>query len=62
MDEPVENVPLQSQMVVFHILPLSKFEWVVAVGEDDGGQLMLIVQKVEAMEVSDGNLVLTPKF
>ena len=62
MDEQVENVLLQSLMVVFHILPLSHFEGVVAVREDDGGQLVLIVQEVAAMEMCDGNLVLTPEF
>ena len=33
----------------------------MAVGEDDGGQLMLIVQEVAAVKVSDGNLMLTPE-
>ena len=30
--------------------------------EDDGRQLELVVQEVAAMEVGDGNLVLTPEF
>ena len=34
----------------------------MAVGEDDGGQLVLVVQEVAAMQVGDGNLVLTPEF
>ena len=32
----------------------------MAVGEDDGEQLVLIVEKVAAVEVSDGNLTLVP--
>ena len=48
-------------MVIFHILPLSKFERVVAVGEDNGRELVFVVQEVAAMEVSDGNLMLTPE-
>ena len=48
-------------MVVLDILSLSDLEGVVAVGEDDGGQLVLIVQEVAAMKVGDGNVVLTPE-
>ena len=61
MDESVKNVFLQSLMVVLHVLPLSDLEGVVAVGEDDGRQLVLVVQEVAAMEMSDGNLALTPE-
>ena len=61
MDESVKNVLLQSLMVVLHILPLSDLERVVAVGEDDGGQLVLVVQEVATMKVGDGNLALTPE-
>ena len=61
MDEAVEDVLLQSQMVVLDILSLSDLEGVVTVREDDGGQLVLVVQEVAAMEVSDGNVVLTPE-
>ena len=61
MNEPIENVLLQSLMVILDILSLSNLEGVVAVRENDGGQLVLIVQEVAAMEVSDGNLVLTPE-
>ena len=53
---------LQSLMVILDYLPLPDLEGVVAVGEDDGGQLVLVVQEVAAMEVGDGNLVLTPEF
>jgi hypothetical protein len=48
-------------VVILHILSLSKFEGVVAVGEDDGRELVLIVQEVAAMKVCDGNLMLTPE-
>ena len=43
MDEQVENVFLQSLMIVLDVLSLSNLEGVVAVREDDGGQLVLIV-------------------
>ena len=61
MYESIENVLLQSLMVILDILSLSNFEGVVAVREDDGGQLVLIVQEVAAMEVGDGHLVFTPE-
>jgi hypothetical protein len=62
VDKQVEDVLLQSLMVVLDILSLSDLEGVVAVGEDDGGQLVLVVQEVAAMEVRDRNLMLTPEF
>ena len=43
MDEPVENVLLQSLMIILDILSLSDLEGVMAVRQDDGGQLVLIV-------------------
>ena len=61
MDESVKNVLLQSQMVVLDVLSLSDLEGVVAVRKDDGGELVLVVQEVTAMKVSDGNVVLTPE-
>ena len=62
VDEAIEDVLLQGLMVVFDILSLSNLEGVVAVREDDGRQLVLIVQEVTAMEMSDGNLILTQEF
>ena len=61
MDEAVQDVLLQSLMVIHDVLSLSDFEGVVAVREDDGRKLVLIVQKVTAVEVCDRNLVLTPE-
>ena len=48
-------------MVILDILPLSKFERVVTMGEDNGRKLVLIVQEVTAVKVCDGHLMLTPK-
>ena len=62
MDKAVENVLLQSLMVGLDDLSLSDREGIVAVREDDGRELVLVVQEVAAMQVSDGNLVLTPEF
>ena len=61
MYESVENVLLQSLMVILDIFPLSNFEGVVAVREDDGGQLVLIIQQVATVKMGDGHLVLTPE-
>ena len=61
MDKPIENVLLQSLVVILDILSFPNFEGVVAVREDDGGQLVLIVQEVTAVKMCDGNLVLTPE-
>ena len=60
MNEPVENVLLQGSEVIVDILSLAQGEGVVAVGEDDGEQLVLVVEQVAAVEVSDGNLALVP--
>ena len=61
MDEPVENVLLESLVVIFDILPLPNLEGIVAMREDNGGQLTLIVEEMAAVEMGDGNLVLTPE-
>ena len=53
MDEPIKNMLLQSLVIIFHILSFTNFEGVVAVGEDDGGQLELVVQKVTTVEMGD---------
>ena len=60
MNEPVENVLLQGREVVADVLSLAQGEGVVAVGEDDGEQLVLVVEQVAAAEVSDGNFTLVP--
>ena len=61
MNELVENVLLQSLVVIFHILSFTNFEGVVAVREDDGGQLVLVVQQVATVKMCDGNFVLMPE-
>ena len=61
MDEAIKNVLLQGLVVIFHVLPLANFKGVVTVRENDGRQVMLIVQEVTAMKVSDGNSVFTPE-
>ena len=61
MDESVKDVLFQRLMVIFYILSLANFEGVVAVREDDRGQLVLIIHNVTAMEVCDGNLVFSPE-
>ena len=48
-------------MIVLYTLTFSKGQGVVAVRENDRQQLVLIVHQMAAMDVSDGNLVLTPK-
>ena len=58
----IQNVFLQSCVIVLNILSFSKGQGVVAVRENNGEQLVLIVNQVAAVDVSDGNLVLTPKF
>jgi hypothetical protein len=49
-------------MVVLNVLTFSKGQGVVAVRENDGEKLVLVVHQVAPMDVGDGNLVLTPKF
>jgi hypothetical protein len=48
-------------MVVLYTLTFTKGQGVVAVRENDGEQLVLVVHQVAPMDVGDGNLVLTPK-
>ena len=62
VNELIQDVFLQSCVVILDILSFSKGQGVVAVRENDGKQLVLVVHQVAAMDMSDGNLVLTPKF
>ena len=61
MDESVQNVVLQSLVVVLDVFSLSDLEGVVAVRENDGRKLVLIVQEMTTVEVGDRYLALTPK-
>ena len=54
MNESIQNVLLQGLVVVLYTLTFSKGQGVVAVGENDGQQLVLIVYQVAVMDVSDG--------
>ena len=49
-------------MVILYTLTFSKGQGIITVGENDGEQLVLIVHQVAAMDVTQGNLMLTPKF
>lgn len=61
MNESIQNVLLESFVVVLYTLTFTKGQGVVAVGEYDGEQLVLVVDKMTAVDVSNGNLVLLPK-
>ena len=61
MNEAVNNVLLQSLMVIFHILSPANFKGIVAVRENDGGKLMFIVYQMAAMKVRNRNVVFTPE-
>ena len=51
---------LQSLVVVTDTMGLTHLEGVAAMGQDNGYDLVLIVQQVTAVNVCDGNLVLDP--
>ncbi len=51
---------LKSREVVFDVLTPAHSERVVTVGENNGLQMMLILQQVAAMNMGDGNPVLSP--
>ena len=55
MHKPVHKVLLERRQVVGDVLALAHSQGVVAVGEDDGVQLLLIVQQVALVDVRDGH-------
>ena len=60
MDEPIQDVFLESWEVVGHLLAPPHAEGVVAVREEDGLQLGLVVQQVALVDVGQLDLVLLP--
>ncbi len=60
MNELVQNVFLQSLVIIVDSVGLSQLEGVAAVRQDHRHNLVLVVQQVAAMDVCDGNLVLDP--
>ena len=62
MDELIQELFFKGWEVIGNVLaPLSHGKGVVAVGEDKGRKLLLIGEEVAAMDVCDGNLVLSPQ-
>ena len=61
INESIQNVFLQSLMVVFYTLTFAKGQRVVAVGENNGQQLLLIVYKMATKDARDRNFVLVPQ-
>ena len=60
INESIEDVFLKSRQVVLDVLAFPNSEGIMAVGENDGLKLMLIVKKVTSVDVGDGDLVLSP--
>jgi hypothetical protein len=60
MDEAVHDTLLQSWEVIGDLSTLPHMEGVVAVGEKDGLELALVVQKVALVDVVQLYLVLPP--
>ena len=60
VDEPIQDVFLKSLKVVGHLLAPPHAEGVVAVREEDGLQLGLVVQQVALVDVGQLDLVLLP--
>ena len=60
VDEPIQDEFLESWEVVGHLLALPHAEGVVAVREEDGLQLGLVVQQVALVDVGQLDLVLLP--
>ena len=61
VNESIQNVLLEGRVVVLYTLTFSKRQGVVAVGEDDGEKLVFKVDKMAAMDVSDGYFMFAPK-
>ena len=51
---------LKGWEIVKNILPLPHDEAVVTMGEDDGGKLLFIHQKMTVMDMHDWHLVFSP--
>ena len=60
MDKLIQQVFFKSWEVIGNLLSLAHDKRVVAMGEDDGRELLFIGEKVAAMDTCDGHLVLTP--
>ena len=60
MDEAVQDMFLKSWQVIGDLLTLARVERVVAVGEEDGLELVVVVQEVALVDVGQLDLVLLP--
>ena len=60
MDEAVQDMFLKSWQVIGDLLALAHVERVVAVGEEDGLELAVVVQEVALVDVGQLDLVLLP--
>ena len=60
MDEAVEDVLLECRHVVGDLVAVPHMQGVVAVGEEDGLQLALVVQEVAGVDVRQLHLMLLP--
>ena len=60
MDEAVQDMFLKSWQVIGDLLALAHAERVVAVGEEDGLELTVVVQEVALVDVRQLDLVLLP--
>ena len=60
MDEAVQDMFLKSWQVIGDLLALAHVERVVAVGEEDGLELAVVIQEVALVDVGQLDLVLLP--
>ena len=61
VDEPIQELFLKGWEVIGNVLAFSHGEGVVAVRKYKGRKLLLIGEEVAAMDVCDGDLVLSPQ-
>ena len=60
VNKPAKNVFLQGWPVVANVLSLARLKGVLAVGENDGGKLALVVEQMAAMDVRERYRVVLP--
>ena len=60
MDKPIQEVFLKSWEIIGNILSFAYYKGIVAMGEDEGREFLFIGEKMTAMDVCDGDLVLPP--
>ena len=61
MNKSVQDMLFQSKIITLHFVPSTSLERVVTMRENNRGKLMLIIQHMTLVKISDVNFVLPPE-